>query len=75
MQKLPNKGLSKADAQELGKNFRLLPIADIRIESGSVILNVRIWTPPRLQVICQWLLARLHTYIRPLEMAYVDAGP
>jgi len=37
--------------------------------------NVRIWTPPRLQVICQWQLARLHTYIRPLKMAYVDAGP
>ncbi len=35
----------------------------------------RIWTPPRLQVICLWLLARLHTYIRPLKLAYVDAGP
>jgi hypothetical protein len=28
-----------------------------------------------LQVTCQWQLARLHTYIRPLQVAYVDAGP
>jgi hypothetical protein len=38
-------------------------------------LKVCIWTPPRLLVICQWQLARLHTYIRPLQMAYADAGP
>ena len=37
--------------------------------------SVCIWTPPRLQVTCQWQLARLHTYIRPLQVAYDDAGP
>jgi hypothetical protein len=38
-------------------------------------LSVCIWTPPRLQVIDLWQLARLHTYIRPLQVAYDDAGP
>ncbi len=37
--------------------------------------SVCIWTPPRLQVIGMWQLARLHTYIRPLQLAYADAGP
>ena len=35
----------------------------------------RIWTPPRLQVNGLWQLARLQTYIRPLQMASTDAGP
>jgi hypothetical protein len=39
------------------------PIPVLRV----AILSVSIWTPPRLQVTCQWQLARLHTYIRPLS--------
>jgi hypothetical protein len=45
------------------------------LENGLDNLGVCIWTPPRLQVIGLWQLARLHTYIRPLQVAYDDAGP
>jgi hypothetical protein len=46
-----------------------------KYETRESFTSVRIWTPPRLQVIGLWQLARLHTYIRPLQMAYDDAGP
>jgi hypothetical protein len=42
----------------------------------SVFVNVRIWTPPRFA--CKRHdgdKVRLRTYIRPLQLAYVDAGP
>jgi hypothetical protein len=40
------------------------------------LLKVRIWTPPRLASnLLMADVARLHTYIRPLQLAYVDAGP
>ena len=65
--------LGREDAK---KNFSLrLRASAVKNFLTLFLLNVRIWTPPRLQVICSWLLARLHTYIRPLKLAYVDAGP
>ena len=41
---------------------------------ARMVADVRIWTPPRLQVTGLWQWARLHTYIRPHKLAYVDAG-
>jgi len=37
--------------------------------------NVRIWTPPFCKQAVMTDKARLRTYIRPLKLAYVDAGP
>ena len=38
--------------------------------------NVRIWTPPRFTSNpLDGSKVRLHTYIRPLKLACVDAGP
>jgi hypothetical protein len=50
-------------------------IAGFVINGSADRLNDSIWTPPRLQVIGLWQLARLQTYIRPLQVAYDDAGP
>lgn len=38
--------------------------------------HVRIWTPPRFaSALIDDFKVRLRTYIRPLKLAYVDAGP
>ena len=43
---------------------------------GRCLGNVRIWTPPRFaSSLIDDFKVRLRTYIRPLQLAYVDAGP
>jgi hypothetical protein len=56
-------------------NLYFRPVAVMVFAVLRKFLSVRIWTLPRLQVTCQWQLARLHTYIRPLQVAYDDVGP
>jgi len=50
--------------------------ADTTIRWLFLFANDRIWTPPRAaSSLIDNDKVRRRTYIRPLELAYVDAGP
>jgi len=61
--------------EKLYSTGEIITIINLKALVPGNTMNDCIWTPPRLLVTCQRQLARLHTYIRPLQMAYADAGP
>ena len=70
---LCGRGLDEAGSEYPMSAF--FPKAAIQNRRFRLSPNVCIWTPPRCKHAVRWREVRLLTYIRPLKVACVDAGP
>ena len=64
------------DIIDAAKPIVACPFSACQVRQILSIMNVRIWTPPRFaSTLLDGDEVRLRTYIRLLELAYVDAEP